>query len=422
MLYFTTAMNEGWPENRLPHAAPSNYQGEQRHMSDNYDVIIIGGGINGCSTAMQLARRGVKVAVVEKDNIGDGPTGKSSAIIRQHYSNVLTARMAHYSLGIFEDFEAQVGGEAGFRRTGFVALVTAKDRAGLEANVAMQRGVGINTELLSPESLREIFPGMVLDDVVVAAWEEDSGYADPYLTVNAYAAAARRAGARIYINTAVTGITQTGGRVTGVTTTAGNLGAPIVINCAGAWGARVARMGGLDIPVSACRVQISLFKRPPGEEAPHPVVIDFTNSTYFRSETGNLTLVGLVDPGEANAVVDPDKYNEGADTDFILDTGERLIRRYPAMERSDSAGGYAALYDITPDWHVIIDEAAPGSGFFLCCGSSGHGFKLGPAVGLMVADRVLGVSNPLFDTHMFRLGRFAEGDPVRGKYEYSIAG
>ncbi len=391
-------------------------------MSDNFDVIIIGGGINGCSTALQLARRGVRVAVVEKDNIGDGPTGRSSAIIRQHYSNELTARMAHYSLGVFQDFEQQVGGESGFRKTGFVAIASAGDRDGLAANVELQRGVGINTELLSAEALREIMPGMETADLVAAAWEEDSGYADPYLTVNAYAAAAKRAGARLMTNTAVTGIHQRGGKVTGVSTTAGDLSAPVVVNCAGPWAARVARMAGLEIPLSACRIQVSFFRRPSGEEAVHPVVVDFINATYFRNETGNLTLVGLVDPEEANAIVNPDKYDESVDTDFILDTGERLIKRYPAMERSDSAGGYAALYDITPDWHPIVDESAPGSGFFLCCGSSGHGFKLGPATGLMVADRVMGAANPLFDPALFRLGRFAAGEPVVGRYAYSIAG
>lgn len=391
-------------------------------MSQTYDAIIIGGGINGCSTALELARRGLKVALVEKDNIGDGPTGKSSAIIRQHYSNDLTARMAHYSLGVFQDFERQVGGECGFRKTGFLALVAAKDRAGLEANVDLQRGVGINTELLSPEALREIMPGIETADLVSAAWEEDSGYADAYLTVNAYAAAARRAGVTVMTNTAVTGISQSGGRVTGVQTAAGDLSAPVVVNCAGPWGARVARMAGLDIPLNACRVQVSFFKRPSGEEAPHPVVVDFINSTYFRSETGGLTLVGLVDPEEANAIVDPDRYKESIDTDFILDTGDRLIRRYPAMERSDSTGGYSAVYDITPDWHPIVDEAAPGSGFYLCVGFSGHGFKLGPATGRMMAERVLGAANPLFDPHLLRLGRFEESEPVRGQYEYSIAG
>jgi sarcosine oxidase subunit beta len=391
-------------------------------MPGNFDVVIIGGGINGCSTALELSSRGVKVALIEKDNIGDGPTGKSSAIIRQHYSNELTARMAHYSLGVFQNFSDEIGGECGFRRTGFVALVEAKDQAGLEENVRLQKGVGIRTELLPPESLREIFPAMETADLVAAAWEEDSGYADPYLTVNAYAQAARRAGAQIMTNTAVTGIRQQGGKVQGVTTTAGDFVAPIVVNCAGAWGAQVARMGGLEIPLHACRIQVSFFKRPPGHEAPHPVVVDFINATYFRSETGNLTLVGLVDPAEANAIVDPDHHSEGVDTDFILDTGERLIKRYPAMERSDSAGGYASLYDITPDWHPIVDEAAPDSGFFLCCGFSGHGFKLGPATGRMTAERILNVSQPLFNPYLFRLSRFAEDQPVRGRYEYSIAG
>lgn len=389
-------------------------------MTNAFDVIIIGGGISGCSTALELARRGARVALIEKDNIGDGPTGQSSAIIRQHYSNELTARMAHYSLGVFQDFEERIGGECGFRRTGFVALVAAKDRAGLEANVALQRGVGIRTELLSPESLREIMPGLETTDLVAAAWEEDSGYADPYLTVNAYARAAKRAGATILTNTAVTGILRHGDRAAGVTTTAGELHAPVVVNCAGAWGARVARLAGLDIPLNACRVQVSFFRRPKDEEAPHPVIADFINATYFRSETGNLTLVGLIDPEEANAIVDPDRYGEGVDTDFILDTGERLIKRYPAMERSDSAGGYASLYDITPDWHPIMDEAAPG--FFLCCGFSGHGFKLGPATGRIMAERILNTPDPLFDARLFRLSRFVENDPVVGRYEYSIAG
>jgi sarcosine oxidase subunit beta len=391
-------------------------------MSSTYDVIIVGAGIMGCSTAFQLAKRGLKVALVEKENIGEGPTGRSSAIIRQHYSNELTARMALYSLRVFQDFEERVGGECGFRQTGFVVMVEAKDRAGLEANIALQRRVGIQTELLQPEALREIMPGVETADLVVVAYEPESGYADPYLTVNAYAQAARRFGVTLLQNTEVAGIRFQGDRVVGVETTKGRLDAPQVLNCAGAWGARVARMAGVEVPINSCRVQVAFFRRPPDHEAPHPVVADFINATYFRSETGSLTLVGLVDPAEADAVVDPDNYNEGTDFDFILDVGERLVRRYPAMERSDSAGGYASLYAITPDWHAIVDEVPADSGFFICSGFSGHGFKLGPAVGVMVADMLTGESDPEFDPHLFRLRRFAEDDPVRGQYEYSIVG
>ena len=391
-------------------------------MAHTFDVIIIGGGIMGCSSAFQLAQRGLKVGLIEKRSIGEGPTGKSSAIIRQHYSNELTARMALYSLRVFQDFAERVGDECSFTPSGFVVVVAAKDRAGLEANLALQRRLGIQTELLSPQTLSELMPGVEIADVVAAAYEPESGYADPYLTVNAYARAARRLGARLFLNTEVTGLRFESGKVVGVDTPDEKFDAPLILNCAGAWGARVAQMADVDVPIKPCRVQVAFFRRPPGHEAPHPVVADFINSTYFRSETGGLTLVGLVDPSEANAIVNPDSFNEHVDFDFVTDVGERLIRRYPAMLQSASTGGYASLYCITPDWHPIIDEVPAGSGFFVCAGFSGHGFKLGPAVGVMVADMLTGVAAPEFDTHLFRFSRYAENDQVRGQYEYSIVG
>ncbi len=288
--------------------------------------------------------------------------------------------------------------------------------------MALQRSVGIQTELLSPEALREVMPGIETTDLVAAAYEPESGYADPYLTVNAYANAARRLGTRVFLDTEVVGVRFTSGKVIGVDTPDERFDAPLVINCAGPWGAHVARMVGAEVPINSCRVQVALFRRPPGHEAPHPVVADFIHATYFRSETGDLTLVGLIDPAEADAVVDPDRYNKRIGSDFVLDVGERLVRRYPAMEFSESVKGYASLYAITPDWHAIVDELPAGSGCFICAGFSGHGFKLGPAVGVMVADMVTRQSDPEFDPHLFRFSRYAEGDLVRGQYEYSIAG
>ncbi len=391
-------------------------------MAQNFDVIIIGGGIMGCSTALELVRRGVKVGLFEKGSIGAGPTGKSSAIIRQHYSNELTARMALYSLRVFQNFAEQVGGECGFTNTGFVALVNAADQAGLEANIALQQKVGIQTELIAPDALSEMVPGLVTADFVAAAYESESGYADPYLTVTAYAQAARQAGVTVMQHTAVTHIHFSGGKVTGIDTPAGRFNAPVVINATGAWAAQVALLAGVQVPINACRVQVAFFRRPTGYENPHPVVADFINATYFRSETGQLTLVGLIDPAEAAAIVNPDSFPEGVDDAFILDAGERLITRFPAMEQSQSTGGYASLYAITPDWHPIVDELPTGSGCYVCSGFSGHGFKLGPAVGLMTADRVLQVTDPTFDTRFFRASRYAENEPVRGQYEYSIVG
>lgn len=391
-------------------------------MTESYDVILIGGGIMGCCSAFELAQRGLNVAVFDKKTIGEGPTGRSSAIVRQHYSNELTARMAHYSLGVFQNFSERVGGECGFERTGFVVLVDAADQAGLEANMALQRSVGIHTEALSPDALLDLMPGLAIGDLVTAAYEPESGYADPYQTVNAYAQAARRHGAAIHVNTEVTGVRIAGGKVSGVDTAKGAFDAPVVVNCGGPWGAQIASLAGVEAPINPCRVQVALFRRPPAEPHTHPVVIDFIQAAYLRPETGGLTLVGLVDPAEADAIVDPDRFNESVDFDFVVDVGDRLVHRYPAMERSESAGGFASLYAVTPDWHPLIDEAPTGSGFFLCAGFSGHGFKLGPAVGRMLADRILQAPDPLFDSRPFRLSRYAEGAPVSGQYEYSIVG
>ncbi len=195
-----------------------------------------------------------------------------------------------------------------------------------------------------------------------------------------------------------------------------------VLNAAGAWGNMVAQMAGVEVPVNSCRVQVAFFRRPEGHIKPHPVVADFINATYFRPETGALTLVGLIDPSEANAIVNPDKFKRYLDDEFVLEAGERLVRRYPPMERSESTGGYASLYAITPDWHPVIDEVSEDSGFYVCSGFSGHGFKLGPAVGVLTADMLTETSDPLFDPNMFRLSRFADNQPIRGQYEYSIVG
>lgn len=179
---------------------------------------------------------------------------------------------------------------------------------------------------------------------------------------------------------------------------------------------------GVDVPINSCRVQVAFFRRPEDQSGSHPVIGDFVNATYFRPETGNLTLVGLIDPAEAEAIVNPDKLLQGVDDDFVLEAGERMIKRYPAMEQSQYTGGYASLYAITPDWHPILDELPSGSGCFICSGFSGHGFKLGPAVGMMMADMVTGDHRSGFDPHLFRFDRFAENDLVRGQYEYSIVG
>jgi glycine/D-amino acid oxidase-like deaminating enzyme len=391
-------------------------------MSETYDAIIVGGGIMGCSTVFELSRRGYRVALLEKGSLGGVSTERSSAIIRLHYSNELTARMALHSLGTFQHFEEEVGGTCGFTQTGFLALVSDADLAGLRRNIALQQRLGIATSEVTPEEVGRLLPHAITDDIAAAAFEPESGYADPHLTTSAYAEAARRLGTTLFPDTTVMAIRFDGNRITGVDTDRRRFDAPVVVNCAGPWGARVAALAGVEVPVNACRVQVAIFRPPPERRGQHPVVLDFLHATYFRSETGGLTLVGLIDPAEGEAVVDPDDFQESVDADFAIRVGEPWLRRCPSLDGSESLGGFTGLYAVTPDWHPVIDEVPSGSGHYLCVGFSGHGFKLAPAVSVMVADLISRDPSPQFPVSAFRLTRFAEQDLMRGEYEYSITG
>lgn len=391
-------------------------------MKKTYDVIIIGGGIMGSSSAYHLAKKGVKVALLERRYIGDGPTGKSSAIIRQHYSNEITARMALHGVKTFKRFKEEIGDDCGYQNTGFLVVMGNESSPGLVKLLAFQRSLGIRTELLSNESVRELFPGLALDDSISVAYEPDGGYADAYLTTNAFARAAEKLGADIFTKAEVTGIRRDGKKVVGVDSTKGSFDAPAIISCTGAWARGVSEFVDVQVPINACRVQVAYFKRPNAIRGHHPVVADFVNDTYFRSEGTDLTLVGLLDPTEANAIVDPDQFDESIDLDFVEEAGTKMMKRYPDMLESESTGGYASLYAVTPDWHPIVDEIPSGSGYYVCSGFSGHGFKLGPAVGLMVSEMMTGVTDPTFDHRFFSFGRFENNAQIHGEYDQLILG
>ena len=393
-------------------------------MINSVDVVVIGAGITGTSAAFQLARRGLKVALVEKKFIAAGSTGRSSAIIRQHYSNEITARMALHSLRVFQNFaDVTGGGDAGFVTTGFAVLVAAKDCAGLIENVAMQTRIGVNTRVISADELCELHPGIVETRDIAIAYEPESGYSDPASAATGFADAAKRLGATILQETRVIGIEMSGGRVIGVNTSRGMIATGAVVNCANAWAPQIGAMVGVHLPVQAERHQVATFQRPADFRKPHLTAGDFINNIYYRPEGALLTLAGSIDPHHGTPI-EPDHYNESADYEFIEDMATRIRNRYPAMERAFSKGGWSGIYGVTPDWHPIIDEIPAGSGFFVAAGFSGHGYKLGPAVGVMIADMVTRARTPTdeLDHALFRYARFAENKPVRGKYEYSIVG
>src|SRR5437773_7501251 len=228
------------------------------------DILIVGGGVMGASIAHALARRQVgRVVLLEKSFLGAGSSGKSGAIVRQHYSNRLTASMAQKSLRVFEHFEDAIGGPPVFTHTGMVIVVNERDRAGLEANLALQQELGIDVRLVSAQVLADIDPNARLAEDELAAFEAEAGYVEAVQVVASFAEAARREGADIRLGVEVKGLVTEGDRVVGVETNEGRYQCGTLVLATGPWAAHLAKSAKWKLPVQACRTQVALFRRPP---------------------------------------------------------------------------------------------------------------------------------------------------------------
>jgi len=322
------------------------------------DVVIIGGGINGVVIAHALARRGMDVTVLERNSIASGPTGRSCGIIRQHYSHEVTAGLALESLSTFENFEEAVGGACDFRQTGFIMAVGPEREAALRKNVRLQQRVGIDTQLISVQEVREMVPGMDTAGIALAAYEPRSGYADAHTTSMSYATSARGLGANIRTGVEVSQLRIEGGRIVGVeTTSGGRFEADNVVIAAGPWSPALARLCGLELPIRAHRVQIGVFEAAAGH-APQHIFVDTCLGMYHRPEGDSMMLVGSVETAEADGTIaGPDDYATAADPERMDTYVERLLQRIPPMRDGRFHSGYASLYDVTPDWQPIVDAS-----------------------------------------------------------------
>ncbi len=387
------------------------------------DILIVGGGVMGVSLAFALARRRVgRVVVLEKAYLGAGSSGKSGAIIRQHYSNRLTASMAQKSLRVFEHFDEVVGGPPVFTHTGMIIVVNQQDRAGLEANVAMQRELGIDVRLASAAEIADLDPNVRLAEDELAAYEAEAGFVEAVQVVCSFAEAAGQNGADIRQGVEVKAIVLEGDRVVGVDTSDGRYHCKTVVLATGPWAAQLARGVGLQLPVQACRTQVALFRRPTDFGRPGPVYGDFVQGLYFKPTHGDIIHAGSIVGEEIHSPVDPDHYNEAADGDWLPAVRQRLSCRYPAMHRGYGRGGFGALYAITPDWHPILDRCPGLEGVYCAVGFSGHGFKMSPIVGQLMAELIVDGKATTLDIAPLRLARFRQNDPVKTPYAYGVMG
>ena len=384
-------------------------------MQQTADVIIIGGGIHGASLAFHLAQRGLKALVLEKKFPTAGATGRSSGLVRMHYDLEPESRLAWVSFQYFRNWKEKVGGDCGFTRTGFLYITHPEYVESLKANVAMHQRIGIPSLLVSAGDVKRLAPAFATHDFEMAAYEPESGYADPSASTNGFIAAARQRGAQVVQDCAVTGILTAGGRVSGVMTTRGEFSAPLLVNAAGAWAAGVARLAGLEIPVDTWRHDIMYIKRPVEIGPSHPTVIDDANSMYFRPESGGLTLVGLEDNNPLGE--SPEGYTDRSQPGFVERAVERICQRIPLMEKGSLQSSHGGYDGITPDQRAILGPAGP-DGFYLVCGFSGTGFKIAPAVGACMAEWILDGRPATVDVTAFALERFASGEKLVGDHAY----
>ena len=384
-------------------------------MPNTADVIIIGAGVQGASLAFHLAQRGVRALVIEKKFTAAGATGRSSGLVRMHYDVRQDTELAWVSFQYFRNWKEVVGGDCGFTRTGFLQLVAPRDVPTLIANVAMHQEIGVPVLLIEAEDVRRLAPSFATDDVELAAYEPESGYAMPSDTANALMNAARAKGALLMQDCAVSGVMVKGGRVTGVQTTQGEFSAPVIVNAAGAWAGKINEMAGLDLPFDTWRHDTMFVKRPPQVGPSHPTVIDFSNEMYFRPE-GALTLVGLEDGNPLGE--SPDGDSDRARSGFVERGIDRICRRIPIMENGGLHSAHGGYDGITPDQHPMLGTAGL-EGFYLDCGFSGTGFKTAPAVGLCMSEMILDGKARSVDLSIFAPGRFAEGRPIVGEHGYT---
>jgi sarcosine oxidase subunit beta len=359
-------------------------------------TVVVGGGIMGACTAYELALAGENTVLLEAGTFADprAGTAKSAAIVRMHYSNPEVVRMAVKSRAAFMD-------QPFYQRCGWLFLVDEKHAEAARSNREMQQREGALSQEIDPHDF-----GIDSTGIAYALFEPDSGFADPVAATRSYIDAARGNGADVRQHAAVDAVQP--GR--GVHVDGAWLEAENVVLAAGAWTKSLAATAGLELPLEFPREQEVVFDTGGGASFPHAVSSQ-ADAVYFRPAGDGRVLAGRGYPKDYE-LVDPEQYDDSPDTEFEDDVRSRLEKRFPGLHDLAAVGRTVGLYEVTPDWHPILGAVDGHDGLFLATGGSGHGFKIGPAIGELVAGAVLG--RDVGDT--FSLSRFDEGRELSSAY------
>ena len=377
------------------------------------EVVIIGGGVMGTSTAYHLALKGCKdVLLLEREEFfGMQATGKCAGGIRYQFGTEINVRLSLLSLPMLDRFEEELGQPIDLKYCGYLFLLTREeDVEAFRRNVEMQRRLGVQTQWLTPEEIAKMVPLIDLEGVIAGTFHDRDGLADPNSVVQGYVSGARRLGAKLLTGVEVTDILVEGERVRGVVTNRGTVSAPIVVNAAGPWAGEVGKMAGVEIPIVPLRRQIVVTSPIPEVPPDFPFVIDFAQSLYFHRE-GQGILTGMSNPHEKVG------FDQSVDPEWELVHLEAAMKRMPILQKAGLASHWAGLYEVSPDAHPILGRIPEVEGFYCIGGFSGHGFMHGPACGLLLAEEILDGKAHTLDITSLSIERFRRGEEIR---EYNV--
>ena len=392
-------------------------------MENESPVVVIGAGSTGSSTAYHLAKKGQRTVLIDRGQIASGMTSRSTALVRTHYSNEIVARMALYSLRVFENFSSI--GNAGFVRNGMLILGTGEDKEALDANVKMLDSIGVKNEVMDKENAKKRFPDLFLEDCDYFLFEPESGYADPVGTAVSYTNKARELGAEVILGREVSRLEAENGKLIAVILDDGSkIRCSKVILCSNIWTNKLLSSSGVPddllLPIWTVAHPVVISRRPASYSGLKPNIADFLTKTYCKPEGQSLLFIGSLDAELDSQKVDPDRAPNEVPFEFMNLFSEVLTKRIPSMSEGIYHSNYIGLYDMSPDQHPIMDELSElGLGGVYCCvGLSGHGFKLCPALGAMNSDMILGVEKSIqtFERSFFSLNRFKKGNLLMTRY------
>ncbi|HEY8226995.1 MAG TPA: FAD-binding oxidoreductase [Pyrinomonadaceae bacterium] len=377
-------------------------------MTETADVVIIGSGIVGSSVAYHLADAGcTNVLVIEREaHQGKGSTGKSMGGVRAQFTTPVNIQMSRYSIDFFSTFDERMDHPADYRPHGYLFCATSERHLEyLKANRKRQIAHGVtNVELVTRDHIVDILPQLRADDILGGTFCPTDGFVDPHSVMMGFMLKAREKGTRLWLDTEVTGIEVSSGRIQGVETTKGYVATPVVVNAAGAWAARVARMADADLPVEPLRRQLVPTEPFDGLPKRFPMVIDMSTGFHFRRE-GKGILLAWNDPDETPG------FKTEFDESFIEKILTKAASRVPCLAEAgvNPRRAWAGLYEMTPDHHAIIGPAPNVKGLFFVNGFSGHGVMHSPASGRITADLILKGYSEIVDANQLGVERFKSG-------------